>query len=293
MWKLFRDFAFKVFGRALEPYVEHFDSIKPDLLKSDIGLSMEEYVYVTFFTLLLVFILEFPTLVIITSLLFKTALLAFLFSFTATIFILLAVFFFFYSYPSMIAGGRKKNIETALPFATTFMGTIASSGAPPAVIFRILSKFKEYGEFSKEMAKINRDIEAFGMDIIGAIRKTASRSPSDELKQLLWGMETVIATGGNLGDFLHDKSRQLIADYRRKLEQYASTLSLLTEVYITLVLVGSIFFIIMTALFSIFSGGESGLFIVSLQFLVIFFGLPFISVGFIMLLKALAPWSGG
>ncbi len=288
LWKIIKNLSFKFFGRSLEPFVGFFESIKPDLIKSNLGLSLTEYVYVIFFTMLVTFIIEFPLLVLIMSILLKDAAIAFLFSFTLTIIILLLIFFLFYTYPSMISKKRRKDIETSLPFATTYMGTVASSGAPPATMFKVLAEFKEYGEISKEAEKIYRDIEAFGMDLPGAIRKTASRTPSEELKELLWGIDTVLTSGGELSDYLHEKSRLFMAEYRRRLEQYSRTLSLLVEVYLTVILVGSIFFIILTALMSIIGGGAN-IFISFLQFLVVFIVLPCVSIGFIILLKSIAP----
>jgi flagellar protein FlaJ len=155
-------------------------------------------------------------------------------------------------------------------------------------MFKVIANFKEYGEISQEMAKIYRDVEAFGMELVAAIRKTASRTPSEELKELLWGLETILTSGGNVGDYLHEKSRLFIAEYRRKLEKYSRTLSMLIEVYLTVVLIGSIFFIIMTALMSLIGGG-SNLFMMFLQFVVVFIILPLTSVGFIILVKAISP----
>lgn len=291
IWKTLRDLSFKFFKHSLDPTVGVFESIKPDLLKADIGLTLPEYVYVMFFSLLLFFVIEFPLVTIITSIVLKDILLAVLFSFTLNIVTILIVFFIFYTYPSLVAGKRKKDIESALPFAATYMATIANSGAPPVTMFKVISQFEEYGEVSKEAEKIYRDVEVFGMDLVGAIRKTANRTPSEELKELLWGLDNVLTSGGNLGDFLHEKSRVFIAEYRRRLEQYSRTLSLLIEIYLTLILVGSVFFIIITALMSVIGGGGMASYLSFIQFLVIFIVLPFVSVGFIFLLKSVAPSS--
>jgi flagellar protein FlaJ len=289
MWKTLKDLSFKFFGRSLEPFVGYFESIKYDLLKANMGFSLTEYVYVMFFCLLLLFAVEFPIIVVIIAIILRDPAVAFLFSFTITTVVLLLVFFLFYTYPSMTSGKRKKSIDASLPFGATYLATIASSGAPPIAMFKILSQFKEYGELSKETGKIYRDVEAFGMDLVSAVRKTAARTPSEELKELLWGLDTVLTSGGNVGNFLHEKSRAFISEYRRKLEQYSRTLALLIEIYLTVVLVGSIFFIIMTALMSILGGGGGGISMIFIQFLVIFIALPFASIGFIVLLKAISP----
>ena len=289
LWKTLKPISFKFFGRSLEPITSYFDSIKPDLLRANIGLSLEEYVYVMFFVILGTFIIEFPFIVVITSILLQDAITSFLLSFTLTFVILIVLFFIFYTYPSMAAGKRKKNIDESLSFATTYMATIATSGAPPVTMFKVISEFKDYGEISQEMGKIYRDVEAFGMELVAAIRKTAKRTPSEELKELLWGLDTILTSGGNVGEYLHEKSRLFIAEYRRRLEKYSRTLSMLIEVYLTVVLIGSIFFIIMTALMSIIGGGGSNLFMIFLQFVVVFLVLPFVSIGFIMLVKMISP----
>ena len=288
LWKTLKEVSFKFFGRSLEPFIGYFDSIKPDLLRANIGLSLQEYVYIMFFVILATFIVEFPLIVVITSILLQNAIIAFLMSFTMTVLIIIVMFFIFYTYPSMSAGRRKKNIDTSLSFATTYMATIATSGAPPITMFKVMASFKEYGEVSQEMAKIYRDVEAFGMELVAAIRKTASRTPSEELKELLWGLETILTSGGNVGDYLHEKSRLFISEYRRSLEKYSRTLSMLIEVYLTVVLIGSIFFIIMTALMSLI-GGSSNLFVMFLQFVVVVIVLPLTSVGFIILVKTISP----
>ena len=289
MWKTLRDLSFRFFKNSLDPAIDMFDSIKTDLQRSNIGLSLLEYVYATIFFILIFFMIEFPLVTIITSFILNDVILAVLFSFTLNIVIILIVFFVFYTYPSLQAGKRRKDIEIALPFATTYMATIASSGAPPIAMFKVISQFGEYGEVSKETEKIYKDVEVFGMDIIGALRKTASRTPSDELKELLWGLENVIKSGGNVGDFLHEKSRGFISEYGRRLEQYSKTLSILIEIYLTLVLVGSVFFVIITSLMSILGGGGMSAYLSFIQFLVIFVALPFVSIGFIILLRTISP----
>jgi len=289
MWNKLRDASFKFFGKSLESFEKYFESVRSDLPKSDIGLSLIEYVYVTFFVMLIVFIIEFPLLVLISALTFQKALISLIFSLTISIFIELGLFLMFYTYPSIIAKSRKKNIDAALPFATTYMATIASSGAPPVTMFKLLAKFKEYGEISKEAEKITRDVEAFGMDILNSIKRAADKTPSSQLRELLWGLDTVIRAGGNLSDFLHEKSKMFMAEHRRKLKSYSETLSLMIEMYLTVVVVGSIFFIIMSALMSMFGAGELSLLLSFLQFVVIFIGLPAASIIFIVILKSISP----
>lgn len=283
--------AYSIFSPHLEAVMPYFDSIKPDLRKAGISVSLREYLSMLFVTPLLVFVVELPLLFIITSFLpgFGLAL-SFLFSFSVSLFFAIATFFLFYIYPSLRVGERKRKIDFVLPFAAIYLATSSGSNAPPHAMFKILGEFEEFGELSKEAAKIGRDCESFGLSIQEAIKNVAMRSPSEEFKELLWGISTTISAGGNLTQYLHEKSEGFIQDYRRALEKYNASVTTLLQVYLTLVIVGSIFFIVMTAIMSVFGlAGSLGELILLSQFLVVFVGLPLISLGFIFLIKHLAP----
>lgn len=287
LWDTMKNVSFKLFGKSLEPYTDYFSSIKTDLEMSNLGMSLVEYVYVIILMTLLVFLTELPLLAFILGF-FASPPMAFFMSFTLTFFITLVTFFVFYSYPSLLSNRRKKNIDGAMPFATTYLASVAGSRAPPITMFRVLSQFEEYGEISKEAKKIYRDVSVFGMDLPEAMKKTAGRTPSMELKELLWGMTHVLSIGSDMSDFLREKSKGFMQEYRRSLEQFSQKLSLLIEVYLTLIIVGSIFFVILSAVISMFSVNIS-LLLSFMQFIVIFVLMPVISLGFIVLLKAIAP----
>ncbi len=288
MWEKLVNLSVKFFGNSLDPYVPFFETIRPDLAKSGLNLSLKEYVYGMFFIVLLVFIAALPFFSIVSSV-FLGPVLSFLFSLTISFLLSLLVFFIFYSYPSFIVASKKKSIDAALPFATTYMATISSSGTPPHLIFKILSQFEEYGEISNEAKKIWRDIELFGVDLLDAMRRAASRTPSELFKELLWGMTTVISSGSDLSVYLREKANGFMEERRRKLQEYSKTLSLMIEIYLTLIIVGSIFFIIMASIMSSFSMGEPDPFLPFIQFVVIYFVLPLVSVGFVYMFKVISP----
>lgn len=288
LWDSLKNASFRLFGKSLEPYVDYFSSIKPDLEMSNISLSLTEYVYVILFVPFIIFATEFPLLALILSILTRNMLVSFFLSFTLTIFISLLAFFIFYSYPSMISARRKKDIHGALPFATAYLATVAGSRAPPLTMFKVLSQFKEYGEIANEAKKIYRDVSVFGMDLTAAIRKTASRTPSVQLKELLWGMTNVMTTGSDMPTFLREKSKSFMQEYRRGLEAFSQKLSMAIEIYLTVLIVGSIFFVILSSIMSLFSSDMS-LFLSFAQFAVIFLVMPAVSGGFIMLLKSISP----
>jgi flagellar protein FlaJ len=123
------------------------------------------------------------------------------------------------------------------------------------------------------------------MDINTALQRAAVRSPSTKFAELLWGMVSILTTGGNLESYLRGRTKTAMAQYRRALNDYAKTIALYTEIYITLIIVGSLFFIILLAIISPLVGGNT----LFLQTFLVFFFIPLVSVGFIMVLKGASP----
>lgn len=283
--------SMKYFSDALQPYLYIFEDLKTDLIKADIGLSLKEYVSIAALTVSVVFIIEFPLLAFLVGLLPGFSIpMAFLFSFTMSVFLTMLLAFFFYVYPSIKVSNRAKKIDYSLPFVTTYLATVSGSNAPPGMMFKILSEFKEYEEVTKEANKLRRNIELLGMTPIEAMKKVAKQTPSNKFKELLWGITTTTRTGGDLTEYLHMKADSLMNDYRRSISQYSETLSTFLQIYLTLITVGSIFFIIISTIMGAFGlTDELSTIIAVSQFAVIFLLLPGISLGFIQLLSSISP----
>ena len=287
--KSYKKFSYRTVYPQIEKYMESFESINFDLKKAGMKVSLPEYISMAIMTSIIVFIIEFPFMLIITLFIPNfSIIMGILFSFSLSIVFSISIFFFFYIYPSMTANGRKRKIDFALPFATLYLATASRSNAPPKTMFKILSKFEEYGELNKEAREITKNIDIFGMSTLEAIKKAADKSPSEEFKELLWGIDTTISTGGNLSRYLHGKARTYIEQYKRMMKDYSKKVSTLLEIYVTLIVVGSIFFIVISSMMSAFGSGMIDM-IVIVQFFVIFFGLPVISIAFIIVLKYLSP----
>ncbi|HIQ49818.1 MAG TPA: hypothetical protein EYH56_01340 [Nanoarchaeota archaeon] len=287
MWNIFKKAAFKFFGNSLDFLVKYFEDIKEDLEKSGLQISLHEYVYIMIFCTFLTFIIEFPLFAFIAGLFFPP-IFAFFISLTTSIVICLGIFFFFYTYPAFLTSKRAKEIEAALPFVSIYLSSLAASGMPPASMFKLLSEFKEYKEVSKEAYKIWRDIDYFGMSIDQAIRKAVLKTPSKEFKEMLLGLLSVLSSGVDLTNYFMQKSKEFMSLYRRKLESFSKTLTLLVEIYLTLITVGSIFFIVLSVVMSAFSPGSAETLLL-IQFFIVFLLLPLISIGFIIGIRLLSP----
>ncbi len=288
----YKKFSYRFLSPKIEEHMTYFESTVLDLKKAGMKISILEYMSTALMTSILVFIIEFPMVFIITLFIPNfSVIMGFIFSFSISIVFSVGIFFFFYMYPSMSSSSRKKSIDFSLPFATLYMATVSGGNAPPKAMFKILSKFAEYGEITKEATEITRNVEIFGMSLNEAIRRAADKSPSEEFKELLWGIDTTLTSGGNLSEYLHGKARIFIQNYKRMMKEYAQKISMMLEIYVTLIVVGSIFFIVVSSMMSAFGAGMMDMIVIA-QFFVIFLGLPVISIVFIIVLKYMSPKVG-
>ncbi|MEM5882870.1 MAG: type II secretion system F family protein [Candidatus Aenigmatarchaeota archaeon] len=279
--------AMKYFGEWGGKLLPYYTEVKMDLKKARMGYSLQEYISVAILTSLIVFCAEFPMLCLIFVILSRNPLFSFIFSFTISVFFSLTFFYSMMSYPKLLIRERAKEIDKILPFASVYLSTIAGSKIPLHKVFKIFSNYSEYGQLTEEINSIVNDTETFGMDINTALERAVERAPSKNLAELFWGLLSMNRIGGDIDLFLREKARTFMAEYRRKLYEFSHQLTMFIEIYITAIILGAIFFTILSAIFSGLTGIGSN--IIFLQFLIIFVFLPLVSAAFIIFVKGINP----
>lgn len=283
--------AFKLFGKLTKPYLGYFDSLNNNIRRSMTGTSLHEYLCTVVFFSFIGLILSMLVGSVFITILFWTEPTIF-YSYTLSIIVSFIIagmtFFVGYYYPSLKSKSIETNINRTLPFAVFYMATSASSGITPTDIFKLLAA--KGGVIGKEAGKIYNNVNSLGMSLNDAIEKVAERTPSNMFADLLYGMSSTITTGGNLGKYLSTKAKSFMNIYRRALQDYSKMISFYTEIYITLMIVGSLFFIILLAIMSPVGESASGrASTLMLQTFIVFFFIPLVSIAFIVLLKAISP----
>jgi len=286
---LYTKLSFRLFSQFSESISQYFGDVKSNLKKARIKLSLQEYMSIAVMTCFIIFIASFPALSVVFGLVFGNFLFSFISSFTSSIALTAVAFILATNYPKFVIKEKAKKIDNALPFAVLYLSTIASSKLPLHKIFEIFSKFSEYGELTTEVRYITNDVEFFGLDVNTALERAIDRSPSKAFKEMIWGMLSTIRSGGDLAMYLRATSANLMDEYRRKLFEFSHQLSIYIEVYLTTIVLGAIFFTILTSILSGISGSSDTSGMIVLQFLLIFFFMPLISIMFIILIKAMTP----
>jgi flagellar protein FlaJ len=282
--------SLRLFGKIVESQADFFADVRKDLKKAGMRLTVEEYISTALLTSILLFLIEFPLFSFIFSILALGTGFSVFLSLTISFSISIIFFLFFLSYPKFIIKDKEKSIEKTLPFAGIYLSTISNSGLPAHKVFEIFSRFDEFGEVTREIKRIVNDMKAFGLNVYDSIEKQIKRTPSKDMRDLLWSISSTIRSGGDLGIFLSAKSETFLNNYRRKLREFSHSLTVFLEIYLTLLVLGAIFFTILT---SIMSGlGGTNISIVPLQFFMIFFFIPLVSIAFIVLINSASPGGG-
>ncbi|MCQ1538076.1 secretion system protein [Methanocalculus taiwanensis] len=196
-----------------------------------------------------------------------------------------STYFFFLIYPSIMAGERKRKIDTSLPHAINYITAMSTAGITPAEIFRLLGESPVYGESASEARYIAREIDVFGRDLIDALRVVSTITPSDRLKEFLQGAMGAISSGSNLTEYFKLKANQYAIENRQQQKAFLDTLGLISESYVTALVAGTLFLVILQSVMSMLSGGGDPIFL----YVIIYLIMPFGSIMFLVMIDSMTP----
>ncbi len=195
----------------------------------------------------------------------------------------------FLIYPGFMAGERKGSIDKNLPYAVTFMYALSRGGMNVIEILRSLSRCTDtYGEVAREVDVIVRDMDYFGNDLRTALHSICEITPSENFRDLMYNLLTVIDSGGNISTYFRDKSEQYLN--RAKVEQrgFLETLGLIAESYVTAFVAGPLFIIILGVMMSVMGSGSQ-----VMIYAIIYAVIPIGSMMFVVMVDIITPGSTG
>lgn len=115
--------------------------------------------------------------------------------------------------PKMFESRRGARIDDDLPFFITHFGILATSNLPRGELLRILSENQEYKEVAKEMRRILRLTQEWGLGVADAVRAVAETTPSKVFSALLLRLAHAMESGQNLDTFLLSEQSVVMRDY--------------------------------------------------------------------------------
>lgn len=278
--------SMKLFGFIPEKYPEIFKQLNTELPKSGIKTTKKVYNSIVIMNSFIAFLIGIIFLFIFKSFNQVNYFLLIIYIIFVPLVFFLIVFIASYFYPIQKTVSRRANIEANLPFVVAHIGSIASSGIPPSAVFKLLSKFKDYGVLSEEMEKIVTNIEIFGLDPVTAMKEVAKRTPSEKFKQLLLGFASTIESGGSLNFYLKNMSEQTLFHWKIKREKYIQQLSTYAEFYTGILIAAPLFIISLFSVMNMIEPNLGGMGIFQLMKISIYALIPVLNIVFILFLSA-------
>jgi flagellar protein FlaJ len=193
----------------------------------------------------------------------------------------------FMLYPGLEAGNRRRNIDASLPYAINYITSMSTAGITPAEVFRLLGSSTIYGQSAVEARYIAREIDIFGRDLIDSLRLVSSSTPSRRMKEFLQGTMASVSSGGNITEYFRTKAEQYALENRQTQKMFLETLALVSESYVTAMVAGTLFLIILQSIMSVMSGDNNPLFLYAVIYLMI----PLGSVMFVIMISSMTPES--
>ena len=193
----------------------------------------------------------------------------------------------FILYPGLEAGNRQRNIDATLPYAINYVTSMSTAGITPAEVFRLLGDSPIYGQSSVEARYVAREIDIFGRDLIDALRLVSATTPSKRMKEFLQGAMASISSGGNLTQYFRTKSDQYALENRQTQKLFLDTLGLIAESYVTAMVAGTLFLIILQSIMSVLSGDNKPMFLYAIVYIMI----PLGSTAFVIMISSMTPES--
>ena len=304
----FERFCFNLLGMRMKAKREQYSQLRNDIISARLKTPFEVYISTAVISSIIVglvsavllglftWVLKLPNLIkykgeVPATMLFLNQYGLLLGTIFVVLFSLLVfggiTYAIFIAYPSVVAGNRRRNIDATLPYAINYITSMSTAGITPAEIFRLLGDSPIYGESSVEARYVARELDIFGRDLIDALRIVSSSTPSLRMKEFLQGAMASISSGGNLTDYFRTKAAQYALENRQTQKLFLDTLALIAESYVTAMVAGTLFLIILQSIMSVLGGDSKPMFL----YVIIYLMIPFGTMMFIIMISSMTTES--
>ncbi len=222
----------RLFRGIAKPLSRSFGFLDKDLKQADMPYIVNSYVSL----ILGICLIAFLILVAIALIFSQGKPLFIIRNLAIAIGVGIVFFIFLLYYPKTQASSNSKKMANELPFALAHMAAIASSKIEPSKMFYIMARASEYKLFSQQMKKVVNQMNLYGYNLTTSLRNVAKLSSSREFSEFLNGMATTVLSGGDLTSYIHEKSRDMMLDYKLARERYSVIIGMYSDVYTALLI---------------------------------------------------------
>jgi len=253
-------------------------------MKSGISLRYTEYMKKVFTILSITLTSTSITSALLHHLLFRLTIMKLVFAvFSLSLIVCCSVAFALFYYPLHRRNRMRTKMEDGLVFTLGYMTILSAGGVSIDRIFDRVSEVEDNLSIKQIAVKFMVNIRLLGFDIISSLKDVSSRSPSDTLSKLMTSISNTIQTKGDLRGLLSYEFMRQLQWRRDKMKKIMGTQNILGEIYVTLLIVAPILFILMFTILSILGSSFGRSPVLQLN-LMVFFGMPVMALGFLIIL---------
>ncbi|MFC7077819.1 type II secretion system F family protein [Haloarcula halophila] len=151
-----------------------------------------------------------------------------------------------YYLPGQKATARARRLALVYPSGVAYMYALSRGGLDIVEILRRLSEDEDtYGEVAREAALVTNQMDYLGRDFPQALREASEVTPSPILSDFFSDLLSIVESGGSVESFLADQREDAIQDARSVQAEYLERVELFAEVYVTLLIAGPLFVLIL------------------------------------------------
>lgn len=191
---------------------------------------------------------------------------------------------FLLSYPLYKRKQIRDKIEQGLVYTLSYMTILSTGGISIERTMERISEVEENIWIKRIIDKFIINIKLFGYGISAAFDDISKRNPSDIFRKILESVSNCVKTSGDLKGLLSFEVEGLLQMKREGLKKMVGILTYFSELYVALIVVAPILFIVMITILSVLGGGSDINAAVPQLNLIVFFGIPVLASGFILML---------
>jgi archaeal flagellar protein FlaJ len=154
---------------------------------------------------------------------------------------------------------RKEQLDRELPFTLSELSVLASTGSSPIRLIRRMAQREHDSAMTGEFKTVIYKTDVQGKDLITALSETAKECPSLAVRESFWDLANMIHQGGNIDEYLRNKSDDILKLRRLVQQQFIERLSTFLDMYVSLVLVGVLMIAVGAFLINAFGSTALGL----------------------------------
>jgi archaellum biogenesis protein FlaJ (TadC family) len=204
-----------------------------------------------------------------------------------SILILIATIVLLLFYPHYKFTVEKKQVDEGLLYTISYMAILSKCGFSIDRIFSRAADIEQNKSIQKLINSYLTDIKIKGYDIEQALRNIILRSPSTKFSELISSILNANWTSGDLNEVLTYHFYNLENSLKDETENMINSLTVLSEVYVAMMVIAPIMLIIMFTLISVLNNGLNQSSTITILNSITFIFLPFVGTGFLVMLDTL------